>query len=270
MIKATAYAAIGDNNPPGPLPIERATDVINTANLWMTNLSELADDEQAGKAQDFVTQITAVDSAVYAAMRAEKTPLEIQVKAIGEKYAPWTAKLEIAKKALVKLRTAYLQAKQARLDAQKEIERREVLELKRKADEAAAEAARALTMPGADAIGAQVAAEALAKTAAEAEKAAAKPAVARTTGAFSGRSSGLTTVWKARFKIIAGNDGVIDQAATKRSKIDTLRVLIKEPEIWNAMEVAALAYLNRKAREAKSAAAAPAGVEFYSEQSARG
>src|ERR1700733_3632931 len=57
MTDALDAPAVGHNRPPEPTPIERASELVANANLWLTTVEEINDADRAGRAQTFVNQL---------------------------------------------------------------------------------------------------------------------------------------------------------------------------------------------------------------------
>ncbi|MCF8533871.1 MAG: hypothetical protein K9G48_12765 [Reyranella sp.] len=255
-----ARLGLGGNNPPEPTPIERAETLIGNANRWIGERPRIEDADQMSKAEGFILQLRAEDAAAYAAMRAEKLPLEEQINAIGKKYADTRAKLDIALQAMNAKKTAWLQWQQLVNDAEKENERFDAAALKKIADDAAALAASETAT-----VEQRLAAETTQRAAAVAEKSAAKaPEVARVSSDFSTKRTGLRTYWHARLKPTSEGDVKARVAMEK----EVLTFFAKDPEGRAAMVAACLAVAEKRAKAAKNPAAAPPGIEFYSDAKA--
>lgn len=243
---------IGHNQPPEPIEFTdlstRANALIDTANRWITERSEIGDAETADKATGFEKQIRESVSALDAARRAEKIPLEQQLKAIDERYRPLTDLLAKAKDAIVRLRNAWLRAEEARLAREKAAAEAEARRQREEAAAAQRRAEDAARQAGADALRAQQAAEDAARKTAEAEKVAAKaPVQAQIKGDYTSRAVGLRAQWTAV---------VTDEALALKS-------YGKHPAVRKAALEAALKLAQADAKATKDSAAAKPGFRYY-------
>lgn len=254
---------LGGNNPPEPTPIEqtplnRAADLVANANLWIRERERIEDVDQMSKAEGFIIQLGESDAALYAAMRAEKKPLEEKIDAIGEKYKAPRSMIAIALASMKAKKAEWLKWLSLLLDADKDNERFDAALAQRRAAEAAAKAASATAT-----VEEQLAAQQTQQVAAAAAKSAAKPAEpARVSSDFSSRRSSLRTYWYARIK------PTTDEKARIANEKEILTFMAKDPEGRAAMVAACLVIANKRAIAAKKVEAAPPGFEFYSDQKA--
>lgn len=249
---------LGGNNPPEQTPIDRANDLVGTANKWIAERPEITDDDMAGKAQGFIEQLRASQTATDAARAAEKKPHMDAAKAVDDRYRDPLAKLDLALRAMRTKLTAWLQEKQRKADELKRQQEAEARRLREEA-EAAARAAAEKTAP----VEAQLEAQRKIEQAAAAEKLAAKaPEVARVRGDFSTRATGLRTYWHARLADAA------DEKAAKARDTEILRHYAKNPAAREAMVKACLEIADRQAKVDKRTDTAPPGIIFYSDTKA--
>ena len=192
----------GDNRPPaGEATFDqlqsRTETLVDTANKWLTERKEIANDDEATKAKTFRDQLLTQEKAVEAVRVAAKAPHLAASTAVDAKYNPVKVPCRLAYDLVGKLLTAWLVKKQAAADkVAREAEAKARTD--REAAEAAARAAEeAATKPGGDVVRSQMAAQQAAEEAEEAEKAAARArAPAKVSSLYGGRSSSLRTNWK--------------------------------------------------------------------------
>ncbi|HVY51878.1 MAG TPA: hypothetical protein VHA07_10010 [Devosia sp.] len=245
-------AVIGANNPPEPIEFERlsveANERIDVANRWLTERPEITDAEMADRAAGFEAQLRGTTKALDDARRAEKKPLEDQLKAIDARYRPLTDLLAKAKDMIVARRNAWLRAEEVRLAREKAAAEAEARRRREEAAAAQRRAEEAARQAGADALRAQQAAEDAARRAAAAEQVAAKaPEKAVIKGDYTARAVGLRSNWTAV---------VTDEAAALRS-------YGKHPVVRKAALEAALKLAIAEAKAAKDPNAAKPGFRFY-------
>lgn len=185
----TTPAGIGHNIAPFDQIAERTATLIETANRWITERKEIADDDTAGKANDFLTQLRAEYKAAEDERKKEKQPHLDAGKAVDARYKPITERLTKATDAIKKMLTPYLQKKQRE---EEEARRREQEEARRRAEEER-KRAEELAKQG-NAIEAEIAAEEAAKATEEAEKIEQAPARASAKGEM-GRAATLRTTY---------------------------------------------------------------------------
>ena len=233
----------GHNRPPEPTPIERASELVAAANLWLTTVEAVADADQAGRAQTFVDQLRANRTDLDAALKAERAPHDQAIGEIKTRYTTPQGLTGIALRKLLDLLAPWLQREKTRIADEQAARKAE-------ADRAAADAERlrreAAGAP--DPVEAELRAQQAAKAAADAARLAArKPERAHVKGDMSPRAMGLTTRWHAR---------VVDEKLALKSyaKNELVRATCLEVATRLATQLA---------RSAKSKDAAPPGFEFY-------
>lgn len=190
---------IGGNNPPEEMTpftaaSQRVTELVETANVWLASVKEIADENTATACQGFLDQVNAETKAVETDRRTEKKPHEDAAKAVDIKYRPLSTRLDTIKTLLLPLKTAWLQKEQARKDAEAAAARAEAERLRRLAEEAAAAAAQNTTVE------AVIAADEINNSVKQAETAARRIEndKAQVRSHFGTRASGLRTYWSAR------------------------------------------------------------------------
>lgn len=236
-------AIIGGNAPPDPLLAE-AAERAESANRWLTERNDVSqwDDEIADKANFFISQVDATFKALNDRRLQEGRDFKAEQERV---YKQPLDLLALAKSKLGMLRTRFLQAKQAKIDADKAAADAEA---KRLADEA--EAARKKAETSKNPLEAEIAAQkAQEKAEAAAEAAMAAPTRATITGTFSPRAKGLTRYWDARITDF--------KKAFVHYKAD--------PVVVAAIKEAMQRCAKRDAVAAKDKGLAPSGVEFYYE-----
>ena len=184
---------IGHNLPPIEEIRQRTDDLIKTADEWLANVKEIGDDDQAGKASDFLDQLRAEYKAAETERKTEKQPHMDAAKAVDTAYKPITVRLETAAEAIKRLLTPWLQKKQR---AEEEARRRREEEARQAEAEARAKAEEAAK---ANSIDAQIEAEEAAKRAEAAQKEADKIENARVKGEF-GRTTKLHTTYRGEIE----------------------------------------------------------------------
>lgn len=289
---------IGGNNPPERIEIERAVELVATANGWIAERPEIGDADQAKEAGDFVDKLRTSKKNLAAALKADIAPHDEAIAEVKAKYREPVSLIETALTALLEKSGAWLVRERARIAAEKaiieaearrkreEAERaeRERLEAQRRLDEerrrlaeeterrrieaerqqteiekvaADFQASADLERVEAERVeAARVAteAEAAAKSAREAERAAVrKPEVAAIKSGETGRRAmTLKTYWSAVIE---------DEAAALESYKD-------HPVVRKAALAAALQVAGEAARTSKDEAAAPLGFRFVKEERA--
>lgn len=121
---------VGHNEPPPEL-LAKADALLTTADRWVRERPIIATEEIAGRAADFLRQLTATESALDRERKAKKRPHQDAAAAVEAIYKPALDKLAAAKDAIKRLIAAW----------QRKLEER-LAEERRKAEEAAAEARR--------------------------------------------------------------------------------------------------------------------------------
>jgi hypothetical protein len=262
---------IGHNQGPGILELERAAELVANANRWVTERPEITDADMAGTAQGFVDQLRAASKELETARRAEKKPLEDQVKAIDDKYRDPAALLKLALDKLLRLSSAWLAKEKARKDEEARKVREEADRKRREAEEAAAKAAEEAKKKGGNALEAELAATRAQEEAEAARKLAEKkPERAQVKGDYSARAMTLRTYWHAKLAVErpAGNAGADAFKAFEVNRALVLKHYAKSPAARDAMIEACLRIAGDEARKAKSAEAAPPGLVFFKEEKA--
>jgi hypothetical protein len=230
----------GHNQPPES-PIDRAASLVANANRWIAERPTIADNDTAGRAQDFVTQLRETKADLEAAWKAEREPHD---KAIGELKTRYRTPLELVGIALTRMGeklTPWLNAEQDRL--REEAEQLRVAAAKAAADveRAKAEAASSGT------IEAELAARRAADDAKRLAKAASKPpARARVKGDLSRRAMTLHANWHAE---------VVDPDKA-------LKFYGRDPTVRAAALQAATRIASDLATETKDESKAPPGFRF--------
>lgn len=246
---------LGHNNPPSEFQAAfdtvkgRVEKIAEVGNRWLTERPEITDADMAGKCTDFIAQVNAALKDVEAARRAEKKPHEDAAKAVDARFRPLGDLLGKIKEMLQPRLTAWLRKEQDRIAAEKAEAERKAREAQQEAERKAREAEEAAQKPGADALGAAIAAEEAKKRAAEEAKSAATPIRAQAKGDYGTRAASLRTYYSAQ---------IVDV-------MKALRAFKDHPDVVAALQKAA----NEAAREAKGdLSKAPSGVVFVAEQRA--
>lgn len=238
---------LGHNRPPPSDALERAADLVANANRWRSERPEIADEEQAGKAQEFVTQLRLVRDDLEADQKTETEPYESLIYAIKLRYRDPRDLVRLALDGMQKLSTQWLDKVKARLQ-------READERRREADEAAQRANKAITAAVTErTVEADLAAQRATEEAVRLKKAAAKPVERPSVkGDYSNRAMGLRQFWHAE---------IINEQ-------DALRSYAKHPKIREAALIAVRRQANLDARSEKDASKAPKGVKFVATEKA--
>lgn len=247
-----ARHGIGGNKPPEPTEFERLTPIANeridTANRWMTERPEITSAEMADKAAGFEAQLRGTWREMDDARRAEKKPLEEQLKAIDARYNPFLRLLDSAKNMILDRRNAWLRAEEKRLAEERMAAEVAARRQREEAEIARRRAEEAERQAGADALRAKLAAEDAARRAAQLEQAAAKmPEKAAIKGDYTPRAVSLHAKWTAV---------VTDEK-------EALKHYGKDPVVRRAALDAALKLAQAQAKVAKSKDAAPPGFRFF-------
>lgn len=210
-------AGIGHNLPPFETIKQRTDALIDTANRWITERGEIADEDMAGKANDFLTQLRAEFKAADKERKAEKQPHLDAGKAVDAKYKPVTERLEKAANAIKKMLTPWLQKKQR----EEEEAQRSAQEEARAKAEAEAKRAEELAKEG-NAIDAEIAAEEAEQAVKAADKIAEAPVRAGVKGEL-GRTASLRTTYYGE---IADFDKCLDHYKGHVAIRETLEKLV--------------------------------------------
>lgn len=186
-------AGIGHNLPDeirGPNFAElsdRCGDLTTNADAWIEEVEEIADEDQARKANDFLAQARAAKKAVDAERKARKEPFREKGAAVDDAFNPLKDVCDLIVESIRAKLTPWLDAKQKKLDEEKAEKERIAKEAAEKAEEArkAAEAPKA-------SIETQQAAQTAETEAKDAGKAATRaPEVARAGSQYGGRAASL-------------------------------------------------------------------------------
>lgn len=219
---------------------ERTEKCVDVANRWANERPEIKTEDEAEKAADFLRQLRGLVSGKNAeldvARMAENKPHQDTINATNARYAPLKRKAEIALELIRKLQSAWLIAKQAKIDAETR-KAAEEAEAKRKAAEEAARKAQEET--GGDVIGRTFEAE---QAQQEADEAARVAAVAAKTTAKTGSAYGAKAVSLRTRLVIEIHDVTKIPARTLKKLCDKpyvreelMRALREEIEITRAL-----------------------------------
>ena len=118
-----APATVGHNQPPEPTPIERASELVANANLWLTTVEEINDADRAGRAQTFVNQLRENRDKLDAALKAERKPHDDAIGEIKKRFTPPQSLTGIALQKLLGLLKPWLDKEQKRIADEREIGR---------------------------------------------------------------------------------------------------------------------------------------------------
>lgn len=273
-----ARLAIGGNNPPGKMELERAAELTAKVVDWNASRPAIEDSAEADAAQGFVDQLRASKKDLAAAQKVELAPLDEAVAGVKAKYRGPLDMIEAALKALLEKSGAWIVRERKRVadeQAAKEAEARrlreeadrlererlererielERLERERREAEPPPEApAEIVAAKAAETEAADIAVVTADTEARLAEKAAAKkvaPVVIKAAGAA--RAMTLRAYWSAV---------VTDEELAMAS-------LANHATVRKATLAAALQVANELARTSKSEAAAPAGFRFIKDERA--
>ncbi len=190
-------AGIGHNIRSIDLIQERVEALARAANNWAKQVQEIADEETARRADDYLSQLTAELKRVEEERKAEKQPHIEAGKAIDLAYGPLKLVLEVAKSLIAPKVTSWLRRKRQAEEAEKRRQQEEAERLQREAEAAAAKAAAGQG----DIVQNKVQATLLAATAAAAAEEAAKPvARSQVRGDLSYRARSLKVLWRAEIE----------------------------------------------------------------------
>lgn len=230
----------------GPSLNDRVSELVETANRWITERPIIEDEETAQKCSAFIDQINLELKAVEKDKKDEKQPVLDAAKAIDDRYKKLATLLETAKNLLVPARTAYLKKMQQKADEEAAERRRIAEEAARKAQEAA-KAAQQAANPVEATVAAQEAAEAAQQAQKEAQQAERAPVNLKS--AYGGRTASLRTTWHAR---------VTDHKLA-------VKYYLKHPKLAELILQLANADARAFGKDRGTTSGIP-GVEFYSEQ----
>jgi len=142
---------VGHNNPPELVGIARLEarkqELVATASAWLNTFDVVKGRvidtaENAAKLKGFKSQARELQKEVEAELKAARKPLQDQVKALGEEYAPLDIACELILDKIEPLLTDWLKRQQAEIDRIAR-EKREAAEAeRRRAEQIAAEAQR--------------------------------------------------------------------------------------------------------------------------------
>jgi adenylate kinase len=202
-------AGIGDNQPPDEfVTLKEETDrFLATADKWLAERSVFQDADTAAAADDFDTQLRALEKKIAAMAEAEKRPLMDKLAEIRTRFDKLGSLVSTVRKLLKTRKEAWLKKEQERIARERaeaeerEREVREEAERKRREAEEAVAAANAgelqsqsisVTQKLADAAEAE---EAVAAANAETKAASSQKATVR--GDYAGKATGLKTYYRA-------------------------------------------------------------------------
>ncbi len=181
---------IGHNRPDEYEAVkDRVARLVDAANVWLDKVPEITDDDRAGKASDFIGQLTAEIKKVEDTRKTEKQPHMDAAKAVDEKYKPLVTLLDRAKALLRPRLAAWLQKKEAEKAAAEKKAREEAEAAQRAAEEAHRKAQQATSVE--DVVDAEEAARKAEAARKEADRIGREKVGAK--GAYSDRSTGLRT-----------------------------------------------------------------------------
>lgn len=191
-------AGAGHNNPP-VYDVEavtrfqtRVNELADAGSAWL-NLDKIETEEQAGKANDFFTQVRTAAKEIDEQRKVDKQVLDDKAKQVQDRYREMLAPLDKLLEKLKPALTKYAADKKAREEAEKREREAAARKAREEAEKAAAEAAARNDVVG------EAQAEAALKQAQKDEKAAAKPVstgIASATGG--GRTMAMRTTYTAK------------------------------------------------------------------------
>ena len=201
MTENEQTAGIGDNIPPEPINEAfdalqaRTSELVDAANAWLNDCPTILTEDQAGRASDFVSQLTKQIKAVEDERKKQKQPHVDAAKAVDNTFRPLTTMLDTAKQLLRPVLTRWLQKKEQERQEAERAAAAEAERLRKEAEEAARKAEEAKG----NVVGATIAAEQAKEDAEEADKQAQQVSRSRVgiKGDYSERSRGLRTVKRA-------------------------------------------------------------------------
>lgn len=219
----------------------RTNDIVEAANIWLKNVTEIKDEPTARACDDFLGQISDELKAIDTDRKAWNAPHDLAITTNNGAFRPMVALLDKSKLLLSPLKTKWLQREKDRLAAERAAKEAAALQALREAEEAAKRATASVEAAVlADEL--QVAADT-----AMAASAAADKAKAHVRGDYVARASGLRTYWSAQIV-----------------NLDlTLKYYGQHPEIFAVLQKLA----NAEAREQKEAFKVP-GCKAISEERA--
>jgi hypothetical protein len=252
--------AIGDNNPPDEFVMlkDEIERFLKTADLWLNERPVFNDAETAAKAEDFDTQLRALEKKIAAQAEVEKRPLMDRLAEIRARFDKLASIVGSVRKLLKTRREAWLKKESERIAKERaeaearERAIREEAERKRAEAEEAAKAAAAGELQSSGVSVTQKLAEAAeaeeAAKAAAAETKAASTQTATVRGDLGGKSTGLKTYYVGK---IVDNGKLLSWV--KKNRADELMAFLQ-------------GYADRSARSPEARKNGLPGVEFVAEQ----
>lgn len=211
-------ASIGDNSAVAFQELTGNVDaMIGAADQWLAQTA-IEDDEAAGKASDFITQLRAHYKTVDGERVTEKAPFDAGAKEVQARYKPLLDRLQKAGEMVKRKLTPYLEEKERRQAEEKRQAEAEALRKMQEAEEAAKAAAEQNTVDSA--LAAEEAEKAEKEAIATANRAArATPKVSGSVG----RTTALRTVTTGR---IVDQDAVYAYYRANAKLIETLQAVV--------------------------------------------
>jgi hypothetical protein len=238
---------IGGNQPPEPI-IERSEALVAACNQWLAEVPQIADAEQAGRAQALIDQLRLETAAVEAAQKAERKPHDDAVIAIRARYRPPLELLGICLDKMKALAGGWLDRERARIANEAAERSRRAAEAEIAARVAREEAAHVGTVES------ELAARRAQDEATEALAAAHKPIERpQIKGELSARAMSLRGTWRA--------------VVTDEQK--ALKHFAKHPAIRAAALAAITKLCTKQAQAVKDESKAPPGVRFEKDERAQ-
>jgi hypothetical protein len=237
----------GHNKPPPSDALERAADLVANANRWRSERPEIANDEQAGNAAEFIEQLRLARDDLERDQKVEVEPYESIISSIKLKYKDPRTLVQLALESMQRLATGWLDLVKARQRLQQQDRDRAAAEAVEKARKAIEDAGSVGTVES------ELAARRATEAAQAAMKAADKPIErAQIRGDLAGRAMSMRTTWSA--KIV--------------NETDALRSYARHPKIREAALIAVRRQANKDARDLKDVTKAPKGIEFVPTETA--
>jgi len=129
--------------------IERTDELIAAADVWLDEIETIEDEEMAGRAESFISQLSDHGKLIEAGRKAEKKVHDDRGKEVQERYRPQFAFLTMAIDKLKAKIQPWLKRKEREQEERAAESRRQAQEEQRKANEAARAAAEKETVAGA-------------------------------------------------------------------------------------------------------------------------
>jgi hypothetical protein len=243
----TDIPGAGHNQPPEPTPIERGEALVAACNRWLAEVPQIADAEQAGRAQALVDQLRLETAAIEAAQKAERKPHDDAIIAIRARYRPPLELLGICLDKMKWLAGGWLDREKVRIANEAAERMRLAAEAEVAARVAREEAAHVGTVESE--LAARRAQDEADAALAAAHKPIERPAIR---GDYSARAMSLRGTWRA--------------VITDETK--ALRHFAKHPDIRAAALAAIVKVATKQAREFKDETKAPPGVRFEKDEKA--